>query len=323
MNKRTYHPVFGQITPTYLSIALGMVLVGWQAEVGTLSVTVQWIVFASLLVSVGIPHGALDHLIARETASRAGKTFSLSWFVVRYLLIMIVYGTTWFLFPGLSLGLFLLMSIWHFGETDIERVPSTLIWSVVRLMVGGFVLAFILLTHPTEVTPVLKHMTLNHLLIVSLWQTALSHSWLLLWGWGLLTVCLFRIAFQQSPVIVDWLRLARLAIILALGFALPLLLAFGLYFSGWHALNSFQMTYGYLQHSRRPKQPVVTAGQIWMNSLPLTAIALAFCSALAWWWPYSTLVEDPLRLFFVFLSLITLPHLCVLHIMNNQLKATG
>ena len=320
MKKRIRHPVFGQIAPTYLSIAFGLVLVGWEVEVGTLSATVQWVVFAGLLVIVGIPHGALDHLIARETASRAGKTFSLSWFVVRYLLIMSVYGTTWFLFPGLSLALFLLMSIWHFGETDIEGVPPTLIWSMVRLVVGGFVLAFILLTHPAEVTPVLEHMAHNQLVIMALWQSAILHSWLLLGGWGLVTACLFGVALQRSPVVVDWLRLARLAIILVLCCELPLLLAFGLYFSGWHALNSFQMTYGYLQHSRLP---LVTAGQIWINSLPLTAITLASCIALAWWWPHSTQVEDPLRLVFVFLSLITLPHLCVLHIMNNQLKVTG
>ncbi len=318
MIKRTYGPAPGKITPTYLSIALGMVLVGWQAGVGTISGLVQWIVFVGLLVVVGIPHGALDHLIARETASRAGKSFSLSWFVFRYLLIMALYGMAWFVFPVLSLVLFLFMSIWHFGETDIECVPSTLPWTITRFVAGGFVLTFILLTHSTEVTPVLEHMTHNNLLIISIWQGTIRHSWLVLWGWSLLTGCLFRIAFQRSPVVVDWLRLARLAVILALGFWLPLLLAFGLYFSGWHALNSFQMTYGYLQHSR---QTMVTAGQIWMNSLPLTAIALASSSAFAWWWQYTTPVGDPVRFVFVFLSLVTLPHLCVLHIMNNQAKA--
>jgi beta-carotene 15,15'-dioxygenase len=110
MNKRTYPLIFGRLPPTYLSIALGVALIGWQAEVGTLSQRVQWIVFASLLVSVGVPHGALDHLIARQAVSRAGKPFSLSWFFGGYLLIMIVYGATWYLLPGLSLTLFMLMS---------------------------------------------------------------------------------------------------------------------------------------------------------------------------------------------------------------------
>lgn len=302
-------------TPTYLTIGLGVALVGWQTVAGTLPPVAQGIVFAGLLFGTGIPHGALDHLIDRETATRQGKPFSLGWFLARYLLTMIGFGLVWFWVPALSLVVFLLVSAWHFGETDLERVPPTRLWTLTRFVAGGWVLAFLLLTHGPEVTPLLRRIAHDHALTLSVWQNALRYASSLVQCWGLLTVYLFGNAYLTHPVSIDWPRLARLAAVLMLGAALPLVLAFGLYFGGWHALHSFQTTHGYL----RQNQPtLLTTGQIWLKSLPFTALALVVLAGAGWWWQQHAPGWDPLPLLFVFLSIITLPHLPVMHGMNSR-----
>lgn len=311
------NPLFQGIkaTPTYLTILLGGVLVGWQALAGALPGRVQVAVFAVLLFGTGIPHGALDHLIDRETAVRQGKSFSTVGFLAKYLLTMAVFGSAWVWFPAFSLALFLLISAWHFGETDIERVPPTLSWTFARLAAGGFVLVFILVTHAAEVTPLLERITHHHALTLSVWYRILPHATSAWLGWGLLTGCAFGWAFKSEPVVIDWLRLARLGVVLVLGYQLPLLLAFSLYFGGWHALSSFQTIYGYLKQT----QPTtLTAGRIWLKSLPFTALGIAFLAVSTWGWLRYAHAWDPLPLLFIFLSLITLPHLNVMHGMNSR-----
>lgn len=304
-------------TPSYLTIALGLMLVGWQSLAGPLPEWVQWVVFAVLLFGAGIPHGALDHLIDQETAARQGKSFSIVWFLAKYLLTMAVYGLAWFAFPALSLAIFLLISAWHFGETDIERVPATPTWTITRFVAGSFVLAFILLTHQAEVTPILERITQNNEATMSVWRRGVRYASSVWLYWGLLTGYLFVRAYRQRPVAIDWFRLVRLAMVLALGYWLPLLLAFGLYFGGWHALSSFQTIYGYLKQNQ---QTTLTAGQIWLKSLPFTALALVSLAAFGWWWQHYAQQWDPLPLLFIFLSLITLPHLNVMHGMNSRVE---
>ncbi len=302
-------------TPAYLTIALGTMLVSWQAMSGTLPLLVQWSVCGGLLFGIGIPHGALDHLIDRETALQQGKSFSFGWFLAKYLLTMAGYGLVWFIIPASSLLLFLLISAWHFGETDLEHVPPTPAWTIVRFVAGGFVLAFILLMHPTEVTPILERITHQDTLTLSVWHWGVAHSGATVWCWGISSVCLLGWVSYVNPVAINWLRLIRLVIVLALGYWLPLLLAFSLYFGGWHALSSFQTIYRYLRHTR----PVpLTPRQIWLQSLPFTGLALVSLVVFGWWWWQYAQQWDPLPLLFIFLSLITLPHLTIMHGMNSR-----
>ncbi|MCY7351337.1 MAG: Brp/Blh family beta-carotene 15,15'-dioxygenase [Cytophagaceae bacterium] len=302
-------------TPTYLTIALGVVLVGWQAAAGALPGLVQWLVFAGLLAGAGIPHGALDHLIDRETATRQGKPFSLGYFLARYVFTIALFALVWLIIPAFSLVVFLLCSAWHFGETDIECVPPTLTWTLTRFVAGGFVLSFLLLTHAGEVTPVLERIVQNHTLTMRVWYGAVRGSWSVWLGLGLFTCFLFGAAMLFNPVPINWPRLARLVAVLGVGYWLSLPLAFALYFGGWHSLSSFETIYGYL---KKTHYNTLTNRQLWLKSLPFTSLSLASLTLFAWWWWQYTPRWDPLPLLFIFLSLITLPHLSVMHGMNSR-----
>lgn len=272
-------------------------------------------VFVILLAGAGVPHGALDHLIDEETALRQKKPFSITWFLAKYLLIVAVYGLMWLWVPAFCLGVFLIGSAWHFGETDIERVPPTPVWMLTRFVAGSFVLAFILLTHSADVTPILERITRQNSLAMSVWQRILTNAAVILPAWSMLMVGLFGLALRICPVAVDGIRLVRLGALLILCCYLPLLPAFGLYFGGWHALSSFSTIGTYLRQAGSSTHVI---WQVWLRSLPFTGFALLGLALFGWLCRQWAPGWDPLPLVFVFLSLITLPHLSVMHQMNRR-----
>lgn len=304
-------------TPTCLTIVAGLLLTGYQYWVGPLPLSVQLVFCVGLLLAAGIPHGALDHLIEQERTIRQAQPFSLPRFIARYVLMIALYGLGWFLFPVLSLILFLLISAWHFGETDLEHTPDNIYWSLTRLVAGSFVLAFILLTHAGEVTPIIARIVQNDELSLQLWRVAVSQTGPLLRGWLTLLLVLSMLAFGHRPMAVNGWRLGRLTMVLALTYALPLLPAFMLYFGGWHSLSSFGTIQSYLQ---KPQNNQRSAWQIWWQSVPLTLLAVCFLLAAAGVWYSYAPILDPLPYLFILLSTITLPHIQVMHQLNMIAK---
>ena len=76
---------------------------------------------AALLV--GLPHGALDHVIAERSRAWRGK-WGQVWFHASYLTAVAAVLLGWWLVPGPTLLLFLLVAVWHFGETDFLHVDG-------------------------------------------------------------------------------------------------------------------------------------------------------------------------------------------------------
>lgn len=303
-------------TPTLLTISVGILLVIYQLVSGEIPLLVQIVFCGGLLLVAGIPHGALDHLVEQERATRQGRPFSLLRFLINYLFTMGIYGAGWILAPVPCLLVFLLISAWHFGETDLDNAPVTAYWSLARLSSGGFVLAFILLTHATETTPILSRIVQQDKLTLLIWQGAVEQLGAVLRGWATLQAVLLMLAYAHSPASIDIWRMTRLSLIVALAFYLPLLPAFMLYFGGWHALSSFHAIREYLP--AKTKNPLEASWQVWQKSLPLTGAAFGFLGFLALCWYFMIPATDPLPVMFILLSLITLPHIGVMHAIKSK-----
>jgi beta-carotene 15,15'-dioxygenase len=306
-------------TPTLVSIILGFLLLIWQQLNGGLTPALEIGFFVFFLAVSGIPHGAIDHLVEKETAQRQQKTFNLYLFLRKYLLTMAFYGLVWYFIPSFSLLFFLLISAWHFGETDIEKAPSTILWNITRFAFGSFVLFWILLNHASETTPIMEHISQKSENVMMIWSFSIANRL------GILLIflsifCLFySVSYKKTPITVDKNRLIRLFLILILTYFLPLLPAFSLYFGGWHALSSFKTIQEYLVANQNAdsKYTFKSTFQIWKKTLFFTALAVIFMAFAAWYWLHFQQTWDPLPLVFIFLSLITLPHLKVIHRMNK------
>jgi beta-carotene 15,15'-dioxygenase len=312
--KNLTHKIFE--TPTVISIMSGSSLLIFQLLTGIIPPSVQATFFAVFILFTGIPHGAIDHLVEKETAERQQKSFNLLGFLSKYLLTMAVYAGAWFVFPSLSLLFFLLISAWHFGETDIEHAPPTTLWNASRFSFGCFILSWILLFHAVEVTPILGRISRNNDIVQAVWQFFVGFKNVFLILSAAATGVFSFFANKKSTLNFDKMRLIRLASIILLTYFLPLLPAFGLYFGGWHALCSFDNIHNYLL-SQNPEISEASILKTWSKTLGFTLLAMSFLAFATWFWLRFYHTWDALPLLFIFLSLITLPHLNVMHRMSK------
>lgn len=272
--------------------------------------------FALLVAAAGIPHGAVDHLVEERTFHARQRAFSMPRFLGSYLLQMLLYAGLWYLFPSISLLLFLLLSAWHFGESDTEPAPDHPLWSVFKALLGGWVLCFILLREPAFTANVVERITGGHPVPTWLWQWVAGHSMYLLSGLGALVVAFHALALRMAPVPRAYARWLPWCAVMAVVYFLPLLPAFALYFGGWHAINTFH-------HMNKHLGTRATPWKLWRRALPFTLLSatLLLATGIVWWKEYQYI--DPLPVLFIFIAIITLPHLRVMTGMFRSRAAAG
>lgn len=303
--------------PTWITVFIGLTLLLWQYFQGSLSQNIQIAFFVSLILLTGIPHGALDHLIQESTDKKLNRKYNIKLFLLKYLVIMALYAIGWYFFSGASLVIFLIISAWHFGETDLEKVPqNVLIWTFARLIYGFYILAFILLAHLDEVRPIVDRMLGKQESVMLFWNFITLNVKQILYLLGLSFTTVFIVAQSEFLIKFDKIRLFRLVAILLISAYLPLLPAFALYFGGWHALCAFDNIHGYL----RKDHPSLSFKLIYVKTLPLTILAIIFLCTFLWYAHVNTQGFDPFPVLFIFISLITLPHLIIAHRMNHDVN---
>ena len=236
---------------TWINALIGLILFAWQQYDGEIPMKFQLLYFAIMIGTTGIPHGALDHIIAKTTATSKGQNFSIQQFLGRYVLAILLYSAAWIFFPGISLIIFLVISAWHFGETDLSNANDTRSWNLSRLLWGSLVLMLILLSHFEETASVVLRITKES----EIAQTTLSHIQInsIYYFSGVLFFFLASaaIANKKAKISISTLYVINLIVILFLCYKLPLLPAFALYFGGWHAIRSFEIIFKFLHEAKR------------------------------------------------------------------------
>ncbi|MFZ4544621.1 MAG: beta-carotene 15,15'-dioxygenase, Brp/Blh family [Saprospiraceae bacterium] len=241
------------------------------------------------LFSVGIPHGAIDHLLANgDLNSRIDINF-----VFRYLTAAAAYLILWLLYPNLALFFFLIYSVWHFGQADVEewRIQSNR--SMKNWIWGSILLGTILCGHVAETNQILANMSVFALPISEAGGKTISMLLILfyfIWGFRerkaamLLSCCMLAISIQ-----------------------LPLLTSFGLYFIGQHSINGWS-------HLKRGLNTDNIS--LFIKALPFTAGAFLLFAFLIYSMITGWLVafnSQIVTAFFVFISCISFPHVITMN----------
>jgi len=226
------------------------------------------------LVAIGIPHGAVDHLLeTKRWEPRVAPAF-----IARYLSIAGLMGGIWYFTPTFALLLFLLYSAWHFGQADgkLWRLSNT-----ISLLWGASLLFYLLGTHQEETNIILSSMGCVNMPIH-------SPTWILL-PW------LIRFLYVRSisgALTVVWLTLSS---------QIPLMYAFGLYFIGQHSLTGWQHIKQHLGMSHQ---------SIWLHALPFHLGAWFLLAIFFYAWQPAASGNETAGwgIFFIFLACISLPH---------------
>jgi Brp/Blh family beta-carotene 15,15'-monooxygenase len=245
------------------------------------------------LMWIGIPHGALDHLLTKK------KNTTLPIFVLKYLLIMSAYLVLWLFAPVLSLIVFILYAAFHFGESELiqnkEEVKSA--GALLKAFFMGLsILTFIITTHLKESSEIIAAISHVNILGYSESQVAFWSSWLSIISLGYI----FYESLRQN------LRShLGLLLLLLLGTLAPLTLAFGLYFILQHSHNAWshlKQGLGMNSFELYKKSSFFTLGAF------LIFVCIAF------------FIRDFLDLaglwaiFFIFIACISLPHFVMMHL---------
>ena len=241
------------------------------------------------LIAVGIPHGAVDHLI------EIGKWESrkVPMFIIKYLMLSALMGICWYFFADAALLIFILYSAWHFGQADGE------LWKfnrAISFLWGAFLLLYILGTHTVETNTILQSIGATEFLFS-------LPSWIV-FPWLIWSLIQKKYAFTITLL---WLSVST---------QLPLLLAFGLYFIGQHSLTSWKHISTTLNQSNR---------NIWFHSLPFQIGAWLILIAFFYLWPteglYNFEMLDKFGIFFIFISCISFPHVITMNMLYGAKKA--
>lgn len=250
----------------------------------------QYAVFALILFSVGIPHGAIDHLISNPKIDQNG----LLRFLITYLILISVYIVFWYFFPITALVAFLMMSAYHFGQTHfLQSNQPDRLSGLVFLSRGGYFLVVILLGDLQATQSILSS-------LIELDIPIQMRFWIP--GLILATTIFFQSFWGPKFSFSHWLELLILGPIL---FFSPLLISFVVYFGFWHAFPSMMKEYEYLKNFKPYSSPKKFIFQL----IPFSAISLTGIALILFFGLNYLQSEELILLFFVMISVISFPHI--------------
>jgi len=243
------------------------------------------------LVFLGIPHGGNDFFYRKEK-NTAGSIRFLS----MYLGVMLLYLALWFVWPMLSLGLFLLISIHHFGQSNFN---TNRIWSLDSVLWGSWLVGFPVLKHSNEVFGVFATMLGQSGSAVSDFGHLNESSLLVV---SIVFVLMYGAVLYRSHR-SNWLSyLLQWFLVTVWYWFTPLLLGFVVVFCFWHALQSMQYQLDYVSVNYKQNRKKTLMGFVPFGLMALVGMGFLLRFDL----------ESNLGFAFVLLSLVTLPHVVVM-----------
>ena len=274
----------------YLAKGLGLGIALFFLLLPNLLQEIQFFVFTLILLLIGIPHGGIDHLIHNPEIRPQG----LVSFILRYLLLMLGYGLLWWFIPLAALIAFLGMSSYHFGQSHfLEQGKLENREGLLYLLKGAFFLFLILFGDWAMTQEILSSM-----LSIDLSE----HVRLGILGF-LLVSSLIAQGFSNKPFGpgdgLDYLILAPIL------YFSPLLISFSVYFGFWHSLPSMLAEYAYLRTIPAFNSPLKFGKQL----LPFSGISLVGIAGILFTGIKFLEPNQLYLLFFVLISLISLPHI--------------
>ena len=259
----------------------------------------NYLVLTIGLMWIGIPHGALDHLLSKKNNT------SILNFIFKYLTIIALYLVLWQVAPMISLLAFVIYSSFHFGESEIIQTNEsvkTLRACLKAFLLGFNILIFIIATHFEESLRTISFLSKES---SSIFYEINAPSWYLA-----ISIASFSYILIQS-IISKKKEFIGLLLLLAVGTLVPLTLAFGLYFILQHSYNAWI----HLQKGLK-----MNATQLYKKSAIFTLGALVLFVVIAFCVRDSANLNAFWANFFVFIACISLPHFVLMHLFYSSTK---
>lgn len=228
-------------------------------------------------------------------------------FYSTYLLVMLLVGALWLFYPNAGMVMFLLISVYHFGQADAAallktdtRFSALFAWSR-----GLMIITVVIFTDPEVCLPLIEAATGMN----PDWFSVLySYSNLIMISAVAQYLAVGGVVLMSCSSGVTSIRFLGDSLLLAtlLVLAHPLI-GFALYFALWHSVGHVQEMIDFFRDNGRR----VTIWKFYRLALPFTVVSLAGLSALFFIQRTYSIGNEMISLLFILISVLTLPHTLV------------
>lgn len=253
------------------------------------SMSAQVALLAVLVVLLGLPHGALDPLVAYQ-AHLWHRVRGLCLFLLGYTALAALTLGVWIAFPAAALTGFLILAAWHFSGDWSDDLPR-----VLRLSAGCWIITSPALFHPEETTR---------------YFSILAHppgaEWLVSMGMWIALPALAGMAVAMTRSLRTSIAVfAELALLVVSSAVLPPLLFFLVYFCGLHSPR----------HLMEAAQGLPT-GRVILTAGVFTALTVVGAGCAFLLLPSGPVDSRLLQIVFIGLAAVTVPHMALIETWN-------
>ena len=278
--------------------------------IGGIKIENQIFYCSMLIIAFGIPHGALDHILFfKKRNTSQVKFYSI------YLGLVLFFILLWIYYPTLSLTLFLIISAFHFGESQFEDIDiKKYSNSLLLYLVWGLSLLINLIFYNVDelntLTTLFKDTESFYYLYNHKFVTYGFISFNLA-AIGLLFILLFK-------KIINWNKLLSELFLFGLihltFFLFPFIIGFTLYFVILHSIRVMKYEYDFFKKESNNFNLFVFLKLV----TPYTLLSLFF-SGLVFILSSKDIISISIPLLsLIIISAITLPHAIVMHIFYRE-----
>ena len=265
-----------------------------------------------LILLFGIPHGAIDHIVYRTQNNISNLKFFLF-----YLSLIIIYTACWFIFPKLCLIIFLLLSAYHFGESQFSEFKFNSTPKKPTSIFCGIIIISSLIYYNQPELIKLSNMYTDTQVFETVFTSSFIEISFYFSSILFLLFLLFEFLFHSNKLDDLFTILFEMILIHVTFYLFSVLIGFTLYFIFLHSLKVLKQEYQFLKKSAGN----LTITEFIKMLLPFTGLSIFFLIIF-----YISIVIGILNIStFLFLiigiSVITLPHVFIMaNFYNNKVQ---
>ncbi len=299
MESKTY----SHLTFLVVVISLFTAFLGWLTP--EMLLKIQYPLLILLVLSIGLPHGATDFLLFRRLQRVNLSRKQIFTFFIYYLLTIIGFLVLWFVFPLLSFIIFIIISSYHFGQSNWEniKIPRSFTF-LINLFWGAFAVG----------GPVFWHWDESQMVISQVIGFTPDFSAVTLekvqFGLVVINIVLvFLLKTIQSITLFQFYQeLVKILVLSCLFYFTPMLIGFALYFGLWHALHSLLSQLSFYKKI----WPEFTILDYYRQAAPYTIISVLGFFVMMVGHPYVLPEVSMISTFLIFIACVTLPHVLLI-----------
>ena len=260
-----------------------------------------------LILSLGISHGALDHVKGKKLL-RILNYKSTIIFYIFYILIGFIIIILWLLFPKILLFVFLIVASFHFGKEDSEFINYKTNQDLIYFFKGSLVVTAPLLFHKNETLEIFANLNfdISQNLLIS---NEFLYFFILISFFANILISFNKQIDIKSLLIMDFIS------ILLLNYFLSPILAFTVYFCFLHSIRqSFKLSneLNRIDFIKGFKEFIIKA-------MPLTILTgILFLMSLLYLKNYYLLDSAISKVIFIGLASLTFPHILLEYLIEKN-----